>query len=260
MTASKPSEGGSTASNGEGVARRRLGALRPLALIISFATVLAVGAIFLVANGPRSQTPQLIRVTGIPASVSTSLANLMALSTVPKKSAPAFALTDQRGHTISLKSFRGRPIVLEFMDPHCVDICPIISQEFIDAYHDLGSVGSRVVFMAINVNQYHAGVADVAAFSNEHRLNSIATWHFFTGPVSILRSIWRAYGITVEAPSPNADVIHSSFVFFIDAQGRERYFANPTDFHTASGAAYLPAGQLTSWGHGIALVARSLLK
>jgi hypothetical protein len=28
--------------------------------------------------------------------------------------------------------------------------------------------------------------------------------------------------------------------------------------HTSSGTAYLPAGQITAWGNGIALIARTL--
>jgi peroxiredoxin len=46
----------------------------------------------------------------------------MGLSPVPARPAPGFTLTDQDGRTMSLSSFRGRAVVLEFMDPHCTDI------------------------------------------------------------------------------------------------------------------------------------------
>ena len=230
-------------------------------LMIAMGILVVVAGVFVyAANVHRENTNTLIRVSGIPSSVSTPLASLMALSPVPAKPAPAFTLVDQNGHTLSLSSFRGRAVVLEFMDTHCTDICPIVSQEFIDAYHDLGAAAKQVVFVAINVNRYHARVADVAAFSREHQLNSIPSWHFFTGSVATLSSVWKRYGIVVQAPSPNADIIHSSFVFFIDPNGNERYLANPMDFHTSTGVAHLPTGQLTSWGQGIALVARSLIR
>jgi len=220
--------------------------------------VLIAGTFAFLANRHHDQQNQLIRASGIPSTVSTPLATLMSLSPVAANPAPDFTLTDQNGRTLSLSSFRGRAVVLEFMDTHCTDICPIISQEFIDAYRDLGTAASHVVFVAVNVNVYHAGVSDVAAFSQEHQLNTIPSWHFFTGSPSDLHSVWRHYGIQVQAPSPNADIIHSSFVFFIDPTGHERYLANPTDDHTSSGTAYLPAGPLASWGQGIALMARSL--
>ena len=182
----------------------------------------------------------------------------MQLSTVPVASAAGFTLTDQGGHAMSLASLRGRVVVLEFMDPHCTDICPIVSQEFLDAYRDLGVSAPRVVFLAVNVNRYHLRVTDVAAFSSEQRLTQIPAWHFLTGSYPSLRAVWRAYQIQVDAPGPDADVIHSSQMYFIDPRGRERFLADPMVDHTASGSSYLPANQLASWGLGIALVARHL--
>ena len=70
--------------------------------------------------------------------------------------------------------------------------------------------------------------------------------------------MWQAYQIQVDAPGPDADVIHSSQMYFIDPRGRERFLADPMMDHTASGSAYLPASQLASRGQGIALVARQL--
>ncbi len=231
----------------------------PTLLVALGVTVLIAGAFAFLANRHRDQGSQLIRVSGIPSAVSTPLANLMGLAPIPRKPAPDFTLTDQNGHTLSLSAFRGRAVVLEFMDTHCTDICPLVSQEFVDAYHDLGPTASQVVFVAVNVNGYHAAVSDAAQFSSEHQLDTIPNWHFFTGPVSDLHPVWDAYGVVVQAPSPTADIIHSSFAFFIGPDGRERYLGNPTDDHTSNGTAYLPAGTLASWGQGIALVSRSMV-
>jgi cytochrome oxidase Cu insertion factor (SCO1/SenC/PrrC family) len=220
--------------------------------------VLIAGLFAFLAVRHRDQQNQLIRVSGIPASISTPLANLMALSPVPPKSAPDFTLTDQNGQRLSMSSFRGQAVVLEFMDTHCVDVCPIISQEFVDAYHDLGADASKVAFVAVNVNAYHAGLSDVMSFSQAHQLTTIPSWHFFTGSAADLQSVWNDYGVVVQAPSPDADIIHSSFAYFIDPSGHERYLGDPTVDHTQSGAAYLPAGTLASWGQGIARVAESL--
>jgi cytochrome oxidase Cu insertion factor (SCO1/SenC/PrrC family) len=224
------------------------------------AAVLLAGLLtyFVVRHREQQDSLAGIRASGIPASVSTPLASLMGLSPVPARPAPAFTLTDQHGHSLSLASFRGRAVVLEFMDPHCVDICPIVSQEFIDAYRDLGRAASRAVFIAVNVNPYHLHVSDVAAYSGEHQLTTIPSWHFFTGPLARLRAVWRAYNIEVRAPGRNADVIHTSQILFIDPGGRERYIATPMADYTATGKAYLPVGALAEWGKGIALVTRQL--
>jgi cytochrome oxidase Cu insertion factor (SCO1/SenC/PrrC family) len=135
-----------------------------------------------------------------------------------------------------------------------------VSQEFVDAYHQLGAQASKVVFAAINVNQYHATIQDMAAFSREHQLNAIPSWHFFTGPVPALLTAWRGYNIEVQAPNPNADIIHTSVLYFIDAKGAERFIASPMVDHTANGTAYLPLAQISGWASGIARLADDLAR
>jgi cytochrome oxidase Cu insertion factor (SCO1/SenC/PrrC family) len=258
-----PAEPGSAESSGGQPAARRGGLVR-LALLCGLATVL-LGAIvavpaYLIARHHQAQAPaQLGRVSGLPSTVSTSLANLMALSPLSKTAAPGFTLTDQDGHTLSLDSLRGKAVVLQFMDPHCTDICPIVSQEYVRAFHDLGPLASKVVFAAVNVNLYHARVADMAKYSRAEGLTTIPDWHFFTGPTKDLKNVWSGYNIDVRAPNPDADVVHTSAVYFIDPSGRERYIATPEVDHNKSGDAFLPASEIAAWGHGIALVARQLV-
>jgi len=199
-----------------------------------------------------------VRASGIPASVPTALSYLMSLGPVVNKPAPGFNLVDQSGKRISLAQFRGKAVVLEFMDPNCVDICPIVSQEFIDANKDLGPAAKNAVFLAINVNRYHTDVASMQRYSQEHHLGDIPSWHFLTGNYSQLQKSWAGYGVSVNAPSPTADVVHTSIAYFIDPQGIQRFVAFPMTDHTASGAAYLPAGPLAQWGLGISLVLKSL--
>lgn len=228
--------------------------------LVTAVLVLLAAVGFVMIRARQHDNALLMRPVGIPASVSTRTADLMQLSSVPTALAPGFTLTDQAGRALSLASFRGRVVVLEFMDPHCTDICPIVSQEFIDAYRALGSRASQVVFLAVNVNQYHLQVADVAAFSSEQRLTTIPTWHFMTGPYQSLRSVWQAYNVEVEAPGPNADIVHSSVMYFIDPKGQQRYLASPMVDHTSGGSSFMPANQLAAWGQGIAQVARQLIR
>jgi len=246
-------------------AARRSARRRRMWITLGLAAVLLVGvnayaAYVLVGERNAGAGGTLLRPSGIPGNISTRIANLMQLSPVPRVPAPGFRLTDQQGHTMTLASLRGKVVVLEFMDPHCIDICPIVSQEFIDAYHQLGAQASKVVFAAINVNQYYATVTDMAAFSTAHRLNTIPGWHFFTGPVPALQTAWRDYNIEVLAPNPNADIIHTSSLYFIDAKGAERFFASPMVDHTAGGTAYLPLAQISDWASGIARLAGDLAR
>jgi cytochrome oxidase Cu insertion factor (SCO1/SenC/PrrC family) len=235
--------------------RRSTVVLTVIALVsgLAFATVFAILVTSL--TGKNAHAP--VRTTGIPKTVSTKLANMMQLSPVPVSKAPGFTLTDQSGHPVSLASLHGHPVVLTFMDPHCTDICPLVSREFINAYKDLGTAGRNVVFIAVNVNPYHHSTADMAKYSNAEGLSSIPTWHFVTGSVPSLHKVWNNYDVQVQAPNPDADVIHTSLVYFIDRQGKERFVAAPMVDHTKSGTSFLPPGQLAEWGKGIALVTRA---
>ena len=225
-----------------------------LALVV---TIIVAGAAVIVLHRRSSVAPAL-RVSGLPAAVTTGEADLMSLSPVPSRLAPTFTLTDQHGQRVSLRSFRGRPVVLNFMDPHCVDICPLVAQELRFARADLTGAAKDTVFLAVNVNPFAHGVADVAAFTRTHLLNTIPTWHFVTGSIPALEAVWRAYGVEVRAPSASADVIHTSITYFIDPAGHERYVASPLVDHRASGAAFLPTNTMQAWGKGIAAIAESL--
>jgi protein SCO1/2 len=230
--------------------------------------LLAVPVLFLVVQHSRRSaqpgatpvtTPAgALRATGIPDRVPTGVANLMGLSPVPTKDAPDFTLADQYGHPVSLAALKGHTVVLTFMDPHCVDICPIVSQEFLTAYRELGAAAANAVFVAVNVNRDYAKVADVAAFSTAHRLSTIPTWHFVTGSPSALQAVWAGYNITVAEKSAGADIVHTDIIYFIDPSGRERFVANPQVDYTSDGTAYLPTDEMQAWGRGIALVAGAL--
>lgn len=256
--------GGHSEAAGRRSRRTRVLVLACLAVVVAAG---AASAAYVLARASRPDPAQSIRPFGIPASISTRLANLMQLSTLPSRAAPGFTLTDQAGRTMSLSTLRGKAVVLEFMDPHCTDICPIVAQEFVDAYHDLGPLASKVVFAAVNVNQYFRSVREMATFSAQHELTTIPDWHFFTGPTSALSAVWHSYNIDVTAPNPNGDIIHNSAIYFIGPGGAERYVASPeisytkprVAYHTKDETGYLPAGQLTGWAHGIVLLVRNMV-
>lgn len=188
-----------------------------------------------------------------------SLDSLMGLSPVPVRQAPNFTLTDQRGQRVSLASMRGKVVVLDFFDDRCIDLCPIVSQELVDASRDLGpAAAAKTDFVAVNVNTAHEGVRWVRAFSDEHGLDKLTHWYFLTGTTARLEPVWSRYQVIVQVGS-NGSVFHSSPMYFLDRQGREHAVAAPTDITRPNGTGYLPPGQLRDWGHGIAREVRSLL-
>ncbi len=179
---------------------------------------------------------------------------LMGLSDMPNRPAPGFTLVDQAGDNVSLGQFRGKAVLLAFLDSRCTTVCPVLAQEFLLAQKDLGPASAKVAFIAVNVNPLAASVADVAAFDRLHGLDQMRNWYFLTGPGSELLRIANEYGIAVIVPkngNPN-QIEHADTLYFISATGRERYLASPVVDRTKSGAGYLPQPALVQWGGGIA--------
>src|SRR6266498_4704126 len=67
--------------------------------------------------------------------------------------APDFQLTDQNGSLINLSDFRGKVVVLTFMDSKCIDTCPLTAAQLRQAYRQLDpSDANQVAFIGVNVN------------------------------------------------------------------------------------------------------------
>lgn len=131
--------------------------------------------------------------------------------------APSFTLTDQFGHPERLSDFRGRSVLLSFIDSHCTTICPLTAQLMTQAEETLGPA-YPLQLLAINANPDFTSVSDVRAWSSEHRM--LRRWLFLTGPAGELRAVWQSYGI--QAKVVHGDVEHTAVIFLIDAEGRIR--------------------------------------
>jgi len=131
--------------------------------------------------------------------------------------APDFTLTDQFGKRVSLRSFRGKVVVLSFNDPKCTTICPLTTTALLHAKALLGPAASRVQLLGIGANPEATQVKWVRAYSRVHRMTH--RWRFLTGSLPELRRVWHAYGI--EAAVVNDAIDHTPATYVIDMRGRE---------------------------------------
>jgi|SRR5579875_1508957 len=180
------------------------------------------------------------------------LVQLMGLSDLNRQSAPEFTLTDQHAKQVSLEQFRGKAVLLAFMDSRCTEVCPVLAQEFRLAEHDLGAAAAQVAFVGVNVDPMGESVEAVAHFSRIHGLSSLQNWFFLTGTTSALRAVWKAYGIEVVVPKGATQTTHTDYLYFLDRAGQERYLASPQVDHRRNGSDFLPQATLSQWGQGIA--------
>ncbi|MBX5468189.1 MAG: SCO family protein [Firmicutes bacterium] len=133
--------------------------------------------------------------------------------------APAFTLTDQWGHTVSLQQFRGKVVVLAFVDSQCTTVCPLTTESMVGALHLLGSqAAAEVQLLGIDANPQAISRQAVYAYSEAHGL--LHRWEFLTGTLAQLQTVWKAYGVDVSVEHDAID--HTPALFVIGPHGRER--------------------------------------
>ena len=141
--------------------------------------------------------------------------------------APAFTLTDTSGKTVSLSDFKGRHVVLEWVNPGCPFVVKHYGAQNMQATQK-AAVGRGVVWLAVNSTATDARdyltPGAMGAWMNEQKAAATATLMDADGKVG------RAYAART-----------TPHMYLIDPQGKLVYAgaidskptANPADIRTA---------------------------
>ncbi len=137
--------------------------------------------------------------------------------------APAFALTDQRGQTLTSQSLRGRVSILTFLDATCTQQCPLMVEYLNQVAQELSAREvAQVAWVAISVNPNNTSAQATAFLQKYH---SQMAMRFLLGSQAQLAPLWKAYYIGAQPGQTN--VTHTTGVYLIDQQGRERMWFDP---------------------------------
>ena len=185
-----------------------LGALAAAPLIVVVTALLAVAGCGTAAH-PGAPSPSASALAANPA--------VDPGSPLGGKPAPSFRLLDQFGRTVTLSQFRGRAILLAFVDSHCTTVCPLTTTSLLQAVSLLGPAARQVQLVGIDANPDATRVADVRDYSRAHGM--MHSWEFLTGSLAQLKQVWRAYHVYVAAVQNNID--HEPAIFLITPGGRE---------------------------------------
>lgn len=139
-------------------------------------------------------------------------------TTLPGHPAPDFTLTDQFGQSTALHQFRGKVVILAFIDSQCTTICPLTTSAMTEAQGLLGNAGSKVQLLGVDANPQATTAQDVEAYSLAHGL--LHQWRFLTGSLTQLEAVWNAYKIEVQIEQGQID--HTPALFEIDPKGKLR--------------------------------------
>ena len=141
------------------------------------------------------------------------------------RAAPSFALRDENGAAVSLAAYRGRPVIVTFIDPLCRDFCPLEAQRLDDVVRGLPPA-ARPAILAVSTNVYGNARANLVQDRSKWRL--VPQWRWGVGALDRLAAVWRDYQIQVVATAKTVagvtvhQIAHTEAAYVIDRRGYER--------------------------------------
>jgi protein SCO1/2 len=169
------------------------------ALVVVCAAALA--ATVLAARGGGKSEPE-------------TASNRYAGATMPKGlRAPDFRLRDQAGEPISMRQFRGKPVLVTFLYTTCDETCPGQAQTVRGALDELGH---DVPAVAVAVDPPRDTPERARAFLVEQR--ALGRIDFALGSRSELRPVWRAFAIQPQSTRQE----HQTRFTLVDKRGFQR--------------------------------------
>jgi protein SCO1 len=127
--------------------------------------------------------------------------------------APDFELRDQDGEPISMREFRGDPVIVTFLYTTCEDTCPLQAQTIRGA---LDQLGHDVPAIAIAVDPPRDTPERARAFLVEQR--ALGRLDFVLGSRAQLRRLWRGFAILPQSVTQE----HQARITLVDPRGYQR--------------------------------------
>ena len=144
-----------------------------------------------------------------------------------QRSAPGFVLRDQRGRRVSVAAYRGRPVVVTFIDPLCRNLCPLEAKVLNDVVGRMPSA-QRPEILAVSVDVYAGADRRANLLQDVHSWRLVPQWRWAVGSPAQLAAVWRRYGVGVKVTTRRIEgrtidyITHTEAAFVVDGSGHER--------------------------------------
>jgi protein SCO1 len=139
--------------------------------------------------------------------------------------APGFNLTDQAGNPVSLAAFRGRPVIVTFIDPLCRNLCPLEAKVLNNVVHQLPAA-SRPAILAVSTDIY--GNKRAYLLQDVRKWKLVPQWRWAVGGSAQLAAIWKSYKVQVLVVTKKIagvtvhEIVHTEAAFLVDPNGYQR--------------------------------------
>lgn len=161
-------------------------------------------------------------------------------------------LVDENGDAFTLRSLRGKTVVLAPLLTFCQETCPMTTTNLHRAAETAQRSGmsGRVVFLELTVDPQRDTVRRMRAYAKLY--GALPDWRLATGNPAQVTALWRALGVSTDKTKPedtvrdwmtgklvrnSYDVHHQDVVMIIDPSGRLRW---PTLGHPDARGTRLP--------------------
>lgn len=159
-------------------------------------------------------------------------------------------LISSAGKGFTLASLRGKVIVLSDMMTLCQETCPLDTANIVAAARavDKAGLADKVEFVSLTIDPERDTIPQLTAFRRLYA-PAPANWVVATASAPTLTALWKSMGVYIQRtpdkpPAPRNwrtgrpltyDLTHSDEVFFIGADGHERFLLEGAP-HVAAGA------------------------
>jgi cytochrome oxidase Cu insertion factor (SCO1/SenC/PrrC family) len=144
-----------------------------------------------------------------------------------RRAAPEFVLRDQYGRRVSVSEYRGRSLIVTFVDPLCRNLCPLEAHLLNQVVAGMPA-SRRPAIVAVSVDVYADANARANLIRDVHKWELVPQWHWAVGSRAQLAAVWKRYEIGVSVTTKRIAgtsihyITHTEGAYIIDATGHER--------------------------------------
>ena len=137
---------------------------------------------------------------------------------------PQFTMTDQNGGTFGRADLDGKITIVNFMFTACPSVCPIMSKNIAEMYHDFAG-SDKVQFVSITVDPSRDSLPVLTAYAESWNVND-NRWVFLWAPIDSV--VWLSEtGFLLGAD--NLPDGHTFRLTLLDDKGRIRGYYDGLD-------------------------------
>ena len=141
--------------------------------------------------------------------------------------APGFVLRDQAQRPVSLGAYRGRPVIVTFIDPLCRNLCPLEAHVLNETMRQLPAA-QRPAIIAVSVDVYANANSRANLLQTFRAWHLVPQWNWAVGSPAQLAAVWKRYKVGVSVVTKRIAgttihyITHSEEAYVMDGSGHER--------------------------------------